>query len=66
MDTSSQCVLPSVKSTITLSAQFNEAIDGLVDNSAMKAVNKVPGSRKIMPFLCFMVNFDELWLYQYH
>jgi len=32
----------------------------------MTALNKVPGGRKMLPFLCFLVNLDELWLYQYH
>jgi len=41
-------------------------IDLLIGNLALKAINKIPGSRKIIPALCFFINIDELWLYQYH
>ena len=41
-------------------------IDVLSANRVLLTVNKVPGSRKIIPALCFFINVDELWLYQYH
>jgi hypothetical protein len=43
-----------------------EVIDGLMNNRGVKTVNVIPGGRKILPFLCFLINVDELWLYQYH
>jgi len=33
----------------------------------MNAFNTVPGSRKVLqPIFTFFVNFDDLWLYNYH
>lgn len=46
--------------------QYQEMIDVLIANRVFLTVNKVPGSRKIIPALCFFINIDELWLYQYH
>ena len=37
----------------------------LLEN-ATRLMNKIPGGRKVLPFLCFMVNIDELWLYMFH
>ena len=48
------------------SLNMAQLISDLVGNRVMKAVNTIPGGRKMLPFLCFLVNIDELWLYQYH
>ena len=45
---------------------FQDFIVGLLDNDGISFVNKIPGGRRALPFLCFLVNIDELWLYQYH
>jgi hypothetical protein len=45
---------------------FREAIALLLENYGIRSVNKIPGSRRISPFLSFLINIDELWLYQYH
>jgi hypothetical protein len=49
-----------------LSALLAAAVATLMENAGMASLNKVPGGRKALPFLCFMANLDELWLYQYH
>ena len=41
-------------------------LHGLLENDGIKIINKVPGGRRLFPFFCYLVNIDELWLYQYH
>ena len=45
---------------------LEQVIDTLVNNDGIAIMNKVPGGRKMIPFFCFLINIDELWLYQYH
>jgi len=45
---------------------LQELMAFLLYNDGMRAANRVPGGRKSLPFLCFLINIDELWLYQYH
>ncbi len=38
-----------------------------MNNAIFRALNKVPGVRKILsPIFSFFFNFDDLWLYNYH
>lgn len=43
-----------------------EVLEMLMNNSFLRIVNRLPGSRRLFPFFCFLLNIDELWLYQYH
>ena len=57
----------SLDSTFKLKISFFESmLEGLIANQGVQGINKIPGGRKLVPFLCFLVNIDELWLYQYH
>lgn len=42
------------------------ALAYFMNNTAITSFNSAPGSRKVFPFLCFLINIDELQLYQYH
>jgi hypothetical protein len=45
---------------------FSETAVVLLENKWISVLNNIPGSRKALPFLCFLISIDELWLYQYH
>ena len=45
---------------------LEELLVNLVENEGVTYINKIPGGRKALPFLGFLINIDELWLYQYH
>lgn len=37
-----------------------------MNNKFILFINRIPGNRKWLPFLCYLFNIDELWLYMYH
>jgi len=45
---------------------IEEFMLALINNKGLSMMNKIPASRKLLPFLCYLVNIDELWLYMYH
>ena len=45
---------------------INKLVDGFIDNPALRGANRAPGGRKMLPFLCFLINIDELQLYMFH
>jgi hypothetical protein len=56
----------SIGTTGTYLNVFRDAINLFLENNVFRIINKIPGGRKISPLLCFLINLDELWLYQYH
>ena len=57
---------PQSSASSNSTTSYSGFLDDLLSNLAITTLNKIPGGRKIIPFLCFLVNLDELWLYQYH
>ena len=47
-------------------ATLKYLVNVLLTNPGLVFLNRIPGSRKMLPFLCYLVNIDELWLYMYH
>jgi hypothetical protein len=58
--------VPTPNSTFNEANIFRAAIVLFMENNVFKSINKIPGGRKISPLLCFLINIDELWFYQYH
>ena len=56
-------VLPAQNSS---SSSLQEILNFLLQNEGIKVANKIPGGRKLFPFFSYLLNIDELWLYQYH
>lgn len=56
----------STQKSITNGTVYSQVVDAMLSNAAITTANKIPASRKAIPFLCFLVSLDELWLYQYH
>ena len=45
---------------------LQDLLNFLIQNEGIKVANKIPGGRKLFPFFSYLLNIDELWLYQYH
>ena len=54
-NTSNFLIKNSYQSKITF---LETMLEGLVTNQGVQGVNKIPGGRKLVPFLCFLVSID--------
>jgi hypothetical protein len=73
LDPSNQCLLTPQNVTQNATQNISQGavrvgvvMGDLVENIVLETLSRIPGGRKWIPFLCFLFNIDELWLYQYH
>lgn len=63
------CILaapPAQNSSSSSPLTLQELLNFLLQNEGIEVANKIPGGRKLFPFFSYLLNIDELWLYQYH
>ena len=56
----------TVETVVDDETNIEKIVNSLLKNPAMSGANKIPGGRKMLPFLCFLINIDELQLYMFH
>jgi hypothetical protein len=46
---------------------YHKILSATLRNDFISALNSIPGGRKLLkPIFAFFLNFDDLWLYNYH